>query len=576
MSKEQKQAQPQDLVNNNSQTPQDPPAAKHRVGAFLKTKKGRVLTGILAGALILIGLFAVPSSRYAILGTFIKKQVTVFVTEETSTNLPITDVQLAFAGQSVTTGSDGRATFTDVPVGAWQMSATKEYYTEASQLVKVKVFNETHVELSMRATGRQVPVTVINKISGQPVEGATLVAGEATAVTNHEGQALLVVPADSQSTALQIKTQGYNDFSGDLLATDQKNDKNNFAITPAGKLYFLSKRTGKINVMKSDLDGGNAQVVLEGTGKEEEGGTVLLASRDWKHLALKARRDSDVPKLYLIDTATDKLSLIDEGKVEFELAGWANGHFVYRVVRTELKQWESKRQALKTFNPTTGKITIIDENVAEGSGYNNYSQEFIDNVYIFGDKLTYIKQWYFAAAPLGTAKMRIIEVANGGTNKRTIKEFNESNSSSITAALYNPKEEYFEVWSGGEKASYYEYEDGAVKDAPDVKADTFSKFYPTYLVSPSSKMTFWYEPRDGKNTLLVGDNEGANGKEVLTLSDYATYGWFTDDYLLLTKGGSELSILPRTATPGATPLKVTDYHKPNGAITGYGYGYGGL
>jgi len=40
-----------------------------------------------------------------------------------------------------------------------------------------------------------------------------------------------------------------------VQVTDQAVPANTFSVTPAGKLYFLSKRTGQINVMKSDLDG---------------------------------------------------------------------------------------------------------------------------------------------------------------------------------------------------------------------------------------------------------------------------------------------------------------------------------
>jgi hypothetical protein len=106
---------------------------------------------------------------------------------------------------------------------------------------------------------------------------------------------------------------------------------------------------------------------------------------------------------------------------------------------------------------------------------------------------------------------------------------------------------------------------------------TYDKFYgssyPTYLLSPSGSKTFWADPRDGKYSLIVGDAEGKNGKQIAELSDYNAYGWYTDDYVLVSKGSSELYILPAA---GGTALKVTDYHKPGFDLRGYGYGYGGL
>ena len=82
------------------------------------------------------------------------------------------------------------------------------------------------------------------------------------------------------------------------------------------------------------------------------------------------------------------------------------------------------------------------------------------------------------------------------------------------------------------------------------------------------------EPRDGKNTIFNGDSEGKNSKEIATLSEFIPYGWYTDDYVLVSKGGSELYV---TGSGFSTkPLKVTDYHKANFNSIGYGGGYGGF
>ena len=96
------------------------------------------------------------------------------------------------------------------------------------------------------------------------------------------------------------------------------------------------------------------------------------------------------------------------------------------------------------------------------------------------------------------------------------------------------------------------------------------------MQSPSGNVTFWSETRDGKNTLFVGDGQGANQKEIAKLSDYQTYGWYTEDYLLVSKDGSELYILGKDGIKkDSEALKIMDYHKPAMSYMGYG-GYGGL
>jgi len=98
-----------------------------------------------------------------------------------------------------------------------------------------------------------------------------------------------------------------------------------------------------------------------------------------------------------------------------------------------------------------------------------------------------------------------------------------------------------------------------------------------YLASPSGNSTFWSEPRDGKNSLFVGDQAGSNAKQIASLSDYQTYGWYSEDYLLASKNGSELYIFGSEGIKKeSAALKITDYHKPVLNYPGYGGGYGGL
>jgi hypothetical protein len=113
-----------------------------------------------------------------------------------------------------------------------------------------------------------------------------------------------------------------------------------------------------------------------------------------------------------------------------------------------------------------------------------------------------------------------------------------------------------------------------VSPTTDVSNSDFQgKFYPTYLASPSNNLTFWYEPRDGANTIFGGNGDGDASKQLATSSEFTPYGWFTDDYVLLSKKGSELYIAPRDLS--SAPVKITDYHKPSVTFLGYGGGYGG-
>ena len=82
---------------------------------------------------------------------------------------------------------------------------------------------------------------------------------------------------------------------------------------------------------------------------------------------------------------------------------------------------------------------------------------------------------------------------------------------------------------------------------------------------------------DGKFVFFVGDGVGENGEQIGSSEDYTAYGWFTDDYILLTRKNSEMHIMPADGLDGGVEksFKVSDYYKPNYTNRGFGYGYGG-
>jgi hypothetical protein len=144
----------------------------------------------------------------------------------------------------------------------------------------------------------------------------------------------------------------------------------------------------------------------------------------------------------------------------------------------------------------------------------------------------------------------------------------------LNARLYEPDGLYVGWSLGGGGTQYYDYENGKVSQDTSMTDSQFENLsYATFLLSPSGNGTFWAEPRDGKNTLLTGDANAQSPKQIVRLSDYNAYGWYTDNYLLVSKNSSELYVMP---VAGGTPLKITDYYKPAINYNGYGGGYGGL
>ena len=551
-------------------------------GWYLARKKLSIPISILAALLLLL---TIPATRYPLAGLVLKKNFTLQVTDQT-TLAPVSGATVSSGSISALTDGNGKVNLR-LAVGHHSVNIAKKYYQNRRADVLVPILGQkTPPVITAQATGRQVKITVKNTVSNKSLADVDIKVLDVTAKTDKDGKALLVLPAGEASQKASLSLSGYNSADVTLKVSDTAVAENNFAITPAGKVYFLSKQSGKIDVVKANLDGSARETILAGTGREDNQNTVLLASRDWKYLALLSRRDSDLAKLYMIETSTDKVTAVDEGNATFSLIGWSDANFVYQVDRIGYQLWQPKAQALKSYNAASKKISILDETDAQGSNDFDYNHESFSDVYIVGQRLVFVKSWYSTYSDnvsLSDNQLGIYSINVAGGNRSTNKTFGYAQNQSTyeQSFLAKPDEIFFQVVEKSADAKYLVYANGQVTEKPSIK-DAFDNYlnggqYITYLQSPSGNSTFWSESRDGKNSLFIGDAAGGNAKQIASASDYQTYGWYSEDYLLASKNSSELYILTGAGIKKDTEaLKITDYHKPVLSYPGYGGYYGGI
>src|SRR5579862_7036146 len=568
----------------SSPHPKSPAAASHLrrfKNWYAERKKWTIPATVL---LVILLLAAVPFTRYNLAGLAIKKNLSVKVLDA-SAGTPVSGATVSLGTLSAQTDSAGVATLHRVKVGHHNLLLSKKYYLSKTVAVLAPILSQKTVPAEqLTATGRQVKISVTNLIDKSPLADVDIKVAGTTAKTDASGSALVVLPASGDQQTASLSLSGYNDAAVTVKVSDSTAQLNSFSLTPAGKIYFLSKLSGKIDVVKTNLDGTDRQTVLAGTGNEDDNNTVLLASRDWKYLALLSQRAGSNPSLYLINTADDSLSVIDEGNSDFSLTGWAGDNFIYTVTHNDIQLWQPGRQVLKSFNAATKKSTTLDQTTASGSGNFDYVSQLIGDVYAYDSQVFYIENWTAAysnasMATLATKQATFNSINPDGTAKKAIRSFSlaagtQAVDVTVDERVKSPTavELHF---SDGTSDNFYTYANGQVTtDTSTTAANFYSSTYPTYLLSPSGNKTFWSEPRDGKNTLFVGDEDGQNGKQIATLSDYDTYGWYTDNYLLVSQNSSELYIMDNAGQQ--TPIKISDYHKPVQNFAGYGGGYGGL
>lgn len=546
----------------------------------LDSKRVHIALGLVVAGLLLALL--VPVSRYTILGLVLNQSVNVELADS-STSQAITEATVRIDNQTATTDTTGRATIKHVHLGLKRLEITKAYYKSYSVSLLVGGQEADQFEqFHLVATGRPTSILVLNTIGGAPIAGALVSAQGSKARTDKNGAATLILPIGTSTTSISISKEGFNNSSGTLTASTSITERTrSYNLTPSGKIYFLSNQSGKIDVAKANLDGTDRQTVIAGTGYESSN-TVLLASQDWKYLALYAQRKADSgPEIDLIDTSNDTLSNIDEGNATFTLVGWAGDNLIYRVDRNGYQLWQSGRQVLKSFDAASGTLTVLAQTTAAGSSFYDYIGQDFSGVFIFGDKILYSLYWDTIGNEwqLSNKQATITSVNADGSSSKLIKEFSlefdnryggatnfsidvrpfdKPNSLVIKLSVFLS---YAYDGVGGTKTQYYEYNDGTMMVAPDMTDTIFySGNYPAYLLSPSGHQTFWANYADGKNSLFVGDQNGGAAKAIINTDNYAAYGWFTDNYLLASKDSSELYIMDADGT--GQPLKVTDYYKP--------------
>lgn len=535
----------------------------------------------LAALLAVVAL--IPFTRYGVLGLFIQRPLTVVVLDS-STNAPVSAGLVTIGDKNATTNNIGEARLMTA-LGDHAVTVSKRYYRTSQQHVLVGL-NESSNTLTIRllATGRIVTLTLTNKISGQPIANVTVKAHDSEAKSDKSGVAQLVLPLSATSATLTATADGYNKQTATVSISTAQVNASTVGMVPTGRIYFLSNLSGKIDVVSTNLDGSDRKTVLAGSGFENQYSTALLASRDWKYLALFAQRKAKGnPEIDLIETSTGAVSNIDEGNAGFSLIGWSGSHFIYRVDRNSIPIWQNGHQVIKSFDATTKKLTALTQTSASGPSY-NYIYQYFGDGYIFGDKIVYALNWsayYYGYNLLGGRQASLNSINADGTGKATIKSFSMASDAtqvgniSLETRPYDGPESLLIRFYNGSSTQYFEYENGKVATASDISDNNFfSSNYPTFLLSPSGNSYFWSEYADGKNNLKIGDGSEQHTKSIASESEFSPYGWFTDNYLLAQKSGSELYIMTPTNTD--KPLKVSNYYKPQYSYRGYGGGYGGL
>lgn len=548
-----------------------------RLRRWRPTRKQLVIGGVFVGILAI--LVVIPYTRNLLLGPVFKTSASIEVYDEfkdedsgQTQRIPLSGVSIKVDGKEVVTDGTSPIKLVKLKPGKRTLTITKaNYKTETVPFTANLTFGTQHNNLAkkMTATGRQVKVLVTNFISDEAIPEASIRYKSSTAKTDKSGEALITLPIEDKKTYdLLLSKEGFNDGTQSIAVASKPTTKaQTIHLTPAGKVYFLSRASGKIDVVKSNLDGSNRETVLAGTGREIDGTTTMISTTDWRYLALSTHRESNKAQIIIIDTNNDSTTTADEGNATFTLYGWDGKKLVYTSENQDTPAWKTGRNRLKSYDADSKKLAVLYQTVATGTSDSDYQAESLSQISLVNHRVLYQVANY---TPGTTSHMYSTTLSNN--SQKPLFSYKTSELS-LSLTYTSADEAYYTGYSyTTNKYTYYEVtEDNSWKTADKAPDDT-SQY--TYFVSPDGKHLLWSEERDGKQTVFLGDSDAKNEQKLYSLSELKPYAWFTDKYALYSKKDSELYIA--TVKPNSTTKKITDYHRPRDvSFRGYGGGGGG-
>lgn len=438
-------------------------------------------------SVLLLG--AIPPSRYFVLNTAgVRSKASIIVLDD-STDRPLKNVQVTLGSVSAKTDITGKATFAKIRLGRQTLKIEKRAFAAMTKKVTIGWGSNPLGNSQIQPVGAQYVFYVSDWLSNKAVTSAEASSGEFNAVSDKEGKIVLTIDAsDNEDLDVTVHAKEYRD---EVLKLDLSNKAQvDVKLVAKRKQAFVSKRSGKYDLYKIDVDGKNEQLVLAGTGNESENLTLISHPTD-EEVAFVSTRDNVRNKdgyllstLTIIDLDDNSTETVAQSE-EIRLLGWSSERLVFVQVAAGASAGNPKRQRLVSYDYKTNE----KQELASSNNFNDLT--------LIGNTVYYAPgNLYNSSAANHFYSQRV-----DGANKTSLLD------GEIWTVFRNSYDGL--VLSGND--SWYDYTVGEAKairrsGAPNNLQDRI------YTNSPDGKTSLWVDERDGKNTLLLHNIQSDNDK----------------------------------------------------------------
>lgn len=493
-------------------------------------------TTILAvvGGLIAVGL--IPTTRYFLLNAAGVKVSTSIRVLDDSTSLPLKNVELSIAGKSAKTDGEGVVKLEKIPLGKQKMSVKKPAFAEVTRDVTLGWGSNPLGDFRLTPVGSQYVFKLTDFLSDKPVTKGEVTFGEASAQISDKGEARITIPhVDNEEIEIQVAAHNYRTETIKIVVSEEQEYA--VAMVPAKKHVFFSKRSGKVDLYTSDVDGKNEKVILNGTGIEREDSLGIVPHPTKNITAFSSSRENVRNKdgyllntLQLIDLQTKEVIKVAQSE-RVQIIDWAGDRLVYVKIAQGASQADSKRHRLMSYD----MASRIEIELA--------STNYFNDVLSVDGAIYYSPALYKVNGSVGLYKVNA-----DGSNKKTVfqKEVWNLFRTSYDKASLSVSQEWYELNLSDDSMV-------RVGGAPSVLKSR------VYIKSPDGKRSLWIDERDGKTVLISYDHSTKKDKALVTQSGIKNpVRWLDDDHVVYRIDNGQETADFVMSLSGGEPQKIVD------------------
>ena len=452
----------------------------HFFAAWWHNKWARSIT-ILVILLAVAAVAAFPQSRYLVLNKAGVRSSMSLAVVDNGTRLPLKNVTVSIGGKSAKTDSEGVAKISGITLGKHTVSISRIAFAKIEQPVVIGWGSNPLGDFILEPTGVRYKITVTDYISGKPITGAEAVSDDesVTAVSDKKGVIILTFEnTDALTANVTIRAKDYRDTATAIRM--ESTDQTVVSMVPAQKVVYVSRQTGKYDLISMYVDGQDKKTLLAGTGNENNN-VGLVVSPDAQAAAMVSTRDNVRDHDgYLLSTLmivnVDKsLPITVTHAEQIQLVTWSGNQLVFVETSAGASAANPNRYRLIAYDYTTNKRTIL----ATANQFNGMAN--------LGGFI-----YYAVSSTDPNTQAKFYRVKLDGTGRQTVfdKEiWTVVRSAYDTLQLQTPD-------------GWYKFTvDGTLQ-----KIDNPGQFTSRSYIAGPKTLSAWVDSRDGQGVLLTYDS----------------------------------------------------------------------